>query len=136
MKKLKTELHLDGRGIFLNTLYNFNLVIIVGEIIESTDAGFGDVLNRSHEKLVIIDFYHPACAPCVAMEPILEELANEMDIVVARHDVSKEPEIPSRIKITSVPTLVFVRHGKPVEIKVGLIPKETLKEVIKEIEEV
>ncbi|RLF89633.1 thioredoxin [Thermococci archaeon] len=108
----------------------------MGEIIESKDDEFWSVIKRrSKEKLIIVEFYSPRCFPCKMMDPVLEEVSKEMDVIIAKHNVRENSRIPLSLKIRAVPTLIFVKDGEVVKVKRGFTKKEKLEEMIEEIME-
>ncbi|MGM9805070.1 MAG: thioredoxin family protein [Candidatus Aphodosoma sp.] len=80
----------------------------------------------------IIDFYTTWCGPCKRLAPILEELAVEYkgQIVIYKVNTEVERELAATFGIRSIPTLFFCpKNGNP-QVSKGLLPKETLKEII------
>lgn len=92
-------------------------------VIHVTKNNFqGEVLNS--EKPVLLDFWAPWCGPCRMVGPVLEEIAAERpDIKVAKINVDEEPELASRFRIMSIPTLQVIKDGKLVSQAVGARPK-------------
>jgi thioredoxin 2 len=70
---------------------------------------------------VVVDFWAPWCAPCKAVEPILERLANEHAgrLKVVKVNVDEEPSLASRWGAMSIPLLVALRNGEEVDRIVG-----------------
>jgi thioredoxin len=83
---------------------------------------------------VLVDFWAPWCSPCQAIAPIIEELAEEYSgkINFAKLNVDEAPLIPSRYGIHSIPTLLLLKDGKPIQQVVGLKPKKELKQVLEQ----
>ena len=91
---------------------------------------FKELLEK--EGLVLVDFYATWCGPCKMMAPVLEELAEELkdDVTIAKIDVDEESELASEYRISSIPTLVLLKNGKPVDSAIGYRPASFLVEMI------
>ena len=88
-----------------------------------------EVLNS--EKPVLLDFWASWCGPCRMVGPILDEIAAERsDIKVAKVNVDEQPELASRYKIMSIPTLMVIRAGKVVNQALGARPKNQILEML------
>ena len=62
------------------------------------------------------------CAPCVALTPVITQLAEEKNIPLSFIDVDEEPELTAEMKIRGVPTLiVFDDKGEELGRKVGAV---------------
>ena len=87
------------------------------------------------DKPAIIDFYADWCAPCRAISPVLEELAEEYGnkIYIYKIDTEKEQELAQLFGIRSIPSLLFIpMNGKP-QMAQGALPKSELKKAIDDI---
>ena len=83
----------------------------------------------------IIDFYTTWCGPCKRLAPIMEELSEQYcgEILIYKVDTERERELAAVFGISSIPTLLFIpKEGKP-QMARGLLPKETLEQVITEV---
>jgi thioredoxin 1 len=69
---------------------------------------------------VAVDFWAPWCRPCRALEPILEQLQDQVPVV--RLNIDEYPEIASRYEILSIPTVKLFAQGEPLGTVVGLRP--------------
>ncbi len=84
-----------------------------------------EVLNS--EKPVLLDFFASWCGPCRMVGPILDEIAQEReDIKVCKVDIDEQPELASRFRVMSVPTLMVLKDGNIVEQSVGAKPKHQI----------
>ena len=84
-----------------------------------------EVMNS--EKKVLLDFWAPWCGPCRMVVPMVEEIAKERpDIKVAKINVDENPELASRFRIMSIPTLVVMENGKIINQAMGARPKNAI----------
>ena len=84
-----------------------------------------EVLNS--EKPVLLDFFASWCGPCRMVGPILDEIAEERDdIKVCKVDIDEQPELASRYRVMSVPTLMVLKDGNIVEQSIGAKPKHQI----------
>ncbi len=86
------------------------------------------------ELPAVIDFWAPWCGPCRMVGPVIEELSEEYKGKVNFYKVNtdEEQELAGAFGIRSIPSLLFIpKDGKP-KMAVGALPKEALKEAIKE----
>ena len=96
------------------------------EIKLSTENFEKEVLKS--EKPVLVDFYADWCGPCNAMEPVIEELAKELEgkVKVGKINVDENPDIAVEYNVMSIPTLIVFKNGKEEKRLVGLRNKEEL----------
>ena len=88
-----------------------------------------EVMNS--DKLVLLDFWAPWCAPCRMVVPVIEEIAGERpDIKVGKINVDEQPELTSKFGIMSIPTLVVMKNGKIVQQVSGARPKNAILEML------
>ena len=69
---------------------------------------------------LIVDFWAPWCRPCLALEPVLEQLSAR--VPVARLNIDEYPEIASRYDVLSIPTVILFADGVPRGSVIGLRP--------------
>ncbi|MBI5642071.1 MAG: thioredoxin [Deltaproteobacteria bacterium] len=100
-------------------------------IINVTDSTFDSMVIKS-EVPALVDFWASWCAPCRAIAPIVEEMANEYGarIRVAKMNVDDNPATPGRYGVRGIPTLILFKGGKVLDQLVGAVPKNQIKELI------
>jgi thioredoxin 1 len=96
-------------------------------MIQITDANLqSEILDA--DKLAILDFGATWCQPCKRLDPIMEELADELEgkAVIGHCDVAQAPEAAKRYGVMAVPTVIFFKDGNDVDRFVGLQSKEQI----------
>ena len=104
-----------------------------GLLIHLNDGSFGEVIKAKGS--VLVDFWAPWCGPCLAMAPVIEELAKEYEgrVKVAKVNVDESPVIAGKYGIKGIPTVLFFKNGKLVDTLTGLMPKIRLEESLKKV---
>ena len=98
----------------------------------TTDTFEAEVLRKSLEVPVLVDFWATWCGPCKTLGPILEKLAGEYNgaFLLAKVDVDKEQQIAAAFQIRSVPTVFLVKDGQLVDGFPGALPEGQLREFL------
>ncbi|SFS38053.1 thioredoxin [Saccharopolyspora flava] len=102
-------------------------------IIEVTEADFqAEVVERSLQVPVVVDLWATWCEPCKQLSPALEKLAREGNgaWVLAKIDVDANPRIAQLFQVQSVPMVIAVAGGQPVDGFAGAQPEPQLREWI------
>ena len=98
----------------------------------TTETFEAEVLRKSLDVPVLVDFWATWCGPCKTLGPILEKLAAEYHgaFVLAKVDVDKEQQIAAAFQIRSVPTVFLVKGGQLVDGFPGALPEGQLREFL------
>ena len=101
-------------------------------LLEVTDANFQTEVLAAKNP-VLIDFWAAWCAPCRAIAPHVEALANEYTgrLVVGKCDIDANQGIPQQYEIRSIPTLLIFKDGKVVGQLVGAVPRARIEDMVK-----
>ena len=86
------------------------------------------------EKPTVVDFWAEWCNPCKQLSPVLEEISEELknDVVIAKHNIDNEPNVPTKYGIRGIPTMLLFKDGELKATKVGATTKSNIVEWIKE----
>ena len=79
---------------------------------------------------VLVDFWAEWCAPCRAIAPVLDELADELDgqLKIAKVNVDENAELANQFSVRSIPTLLVMKNGEVAEQMAGAMSKPALKQ--------
>ena len=103
-------------------------------VFDATTARFEEeVIRKSMETPVLVDFWAEWCGPCKTLGPMLETLAADYHgaFVLAKVDVDKQQELATAFQIRSVPTVMLVKDGQLVDGFPGALPEGQLREFLK-----
>jgi putative thioredoxin len=106
-------------------------------ILDVTDATFQqDVIERSHEVPVVVDFWAPWCAPCRMLGPMLERAAREAagKFVLAKIDIDRSPGLANAFGVSSIPLVVALRGGQIIDSFLGVLSQRELEEWLQRIQ--
>ncbi|MEV0049094.1 thioredoxin [Saccharopolyspora shandongensis] len=102
-------------------------------VIEVTEATFqAEVVERSLQVPVVVDLWATWCGPCKQLSPVLERLAQESNgaWVLAKVDVDANPRIAQLFQVQSVPTVIAIAGGQPVDAFAGAQPEPQIRQWI------
>ena len=91
-----------------------------------------DVLLRSLEVPVLVDFWADWCAPCKQLKPILEKLAEEFagGFILAKVNSDEEGQLASVFGVRSLPTVILLKGGRPVDGFMGALPEAQVRQFL------
>ncbi|MCX2732274.1 thioredoxin [Saccharopolyspora sp. NFXS83] len=102
-------------------------------VIDVTEATFqAEVVDRSMQVPVVVDLWAEWCGPCKQLSPVLERLAQESGgtWVLAKVDVDANPRIAQLFQVQSIPTVIAIAGGQPVEAFAGAQPEPQIRQWI------
>lgn len=102
------------------------------KVLTLTDTNFeAEVLQAGIP--VLVDFWATWCAPCKAIAPVIDAIADEYDgkIKVGKVNVDDNPGTPGKYGVRGIPTVILFKDGKVVDQVVGAVPKTQLEALLK-----
>ena len=91
---------------------------------------FDEAVNAA--PLAMVDFWAVWCGPCKMLSPAVEEIAAQYgdNVLVGKVNVDEEPELARRFGVMSIPTVVFLKNGREIDRKVGVMPAKAFTDVL------
>jgi len=88
---------------------------------------------EQNSGVVVVDFFATWCGPCKMLAPVFEQAGEEMknDATFVKVDIDQSLELAQQFRISTVPTMMIFKDGKPVESLVGFMPKEAIVQKVK-----
>jgi len=98
-----------------------------------SQEAFGvEVLQRSHQVPIVVDFWAEWCGPCRTLGPALEAVADEYGgtFELVKVDVEANQQLAQQFRVQSIPTVIAFRDGKPAGQFMGAITEPQIREFV------
>jgi putative thioredoxin len=103
----------------------------MGVSIEVNRDNFAaEVVQKSYEKPVVVDFFAQWCGPCQMLKPLLEKLVQEYDFVLAKVDIDHSPDLANTYGVEGVPDVKIWMQGQMRDGFVGVLPEPKLRSLL------
>jgi putative thioredoxin len=101
----------------------------------TADTFTRDVVEPSHERPVLVDFWSPGCQPCRLLGPLLERLVEERggEVLLAKVNTDEEQELAAYFRISAIPAVKVIFNGQIIHELEGLLPESALRRFLDEI---
>ncbi|HYW28486.1 MAG TPA: tetratricopeptide repeat protein [Gaiellales bacterium] len=102
--------------------------------VEATDASFArDVIDRSHEVPVVVDFWAVWCAPCRQLTPVLEQAVDalEGEVELVTINVDENPRTALEYRVQGIPAVKAFRDGRMVDQFTGALPPQAVESFLR-----
>ncbi|WP_024326560.1 thioredoxin [Thioalkalivibrio sp. AKL19] len=103
------------------------------DILDVTQESFQQaVLDESHLRPVVVDFWAAWCGPCQQLMPLLQQLAAQYagKFRLAKVNSDEQQALAQQYGVRSLPTVMVFRHGKPVDQFMGVQPEPNIRAMI------
>jgi thioredoxin 1 len=94
-------------------------------MLNLTSENFNETIKSN--PIVLVEFWAEWCGPCKQLNPILEDIDAENDILVAKVNVDEQSALSNKYGISSIPTMIVFENGLPAHNIIGAMPKHKLE---------
>ena len=104
-------------------------------VLDGTDANFAQFLEISQSVPVIVDLWAEWCGPCKQLSPVLEKLVAEYGgkLLLVKVDVDANPQLTQAFQAQSIPAVVALIGGRPLQLFTGAIPEPQVRDVFEQV---
>jgi putative thioredoxin len=90
------------------------------------------LIDESFKRPVLVDFWADWCAPCKNLMPLLEKLAADYGgaFLLAKVNADEQRMIAAQFGVQSLPTVILMKDGQPVDGFVGALPEKQIREFL------
>lgn len=90
------------------------------------------LIEESHNRPVVVDFWADWCGPCKQLMPVLEKLANEYAgaFLLAKVNADEQQMLASQLGVRSLPTVMIIKDGQPIDGFAGAQPEAAVREIL------
>jgi len=92
-----------------------------------------DVIGRSQERPIVVDFWADWCGPCHQLTPVLERAAGEHDVELVKVDIEANPDLAQRYGVRGIPAVKAFKNGHVVAEFVGARPAAAVERFFEEL---
>ncbi|MGZ4205402.1 MAG: thioredoxin [Actinomycetota bacterium] len=106
-------------------------------VLDVSEATFEEeVLRRSEQTPVVVDFWADWCGPCTQLSPVLEHLAGHANgsWILAKIDVDANPNLAAAFGVQGIPAVHAFRNGREVSRFVGALPEQQVREWLTQLD--
>ncbi len=104
-------------------------------VLDGTDENFAQFLELSQRVPVIVDLWAEWCGPCKQLSPVLEKLTAEYAgrLLLVKVDVDANPQLTQAFQAQSIPAVVALIGGRPLQLFTGAIPEAQVREIFEQV---
>ncbi len=101
-------------------------------VIHLKNENLIDILSKTKDKLIVVDFFATWCGPCQMVGPIIENLAKEYQdkIAVYAVDIDKFQDLAAEFDVQSIPTIVFFKNSKELIRQTGFASIDGYRQIV------